>query len=44
LGNEGIAQATVGVLLGFDGGFELVTKGHEFVDFGDDAMLYGKGW
>ena len=23
-------------------GFELVAKGHEFVDFGDDAVLFCK--
>ncbi len=24
--------------------FELVAEGHEFVHFGDDALLFGEGW
>ena len=29
----------VGLLL-----FQLVAQGHQFIDFGDDAVLFGKGW
>ena len=25
-------------------GFELVAQGHEFIDFGDYAALFGEGW
>ena len=25
-------------------GFELVAQGHQFIDFGDDAVLFGEGW
>ncbi len=29
----------VGLLL-----FQLVAQGHEFIDFGDDAVLFGERW
>jgi hypothetical protein len=25
-------------------GFYLVAEGHEFIHFGDDAVLFGEGW
>ena len=25
-------------------GLEAVAEGHQFVDFGDDAVLFGEGW
>jgi hypothetical protein len=25
-----------------DAGFELVAQGHEFIDLGDDAVLFGE--
>ncbi len=26
------------------GFFQFVAEGHEFIDLGDDAMLFGEGW
>ena len=38
---DGVGEGELGALGGFKFGFEGVAEGHEFIDFGDDAVLFG---
>lgn len=38
---DGFEQAGAGLFARGDAGFELVAQGHEFIDLGDDAVLFG---
>jgi hypothetical protein len=40
--NDGIGEVNLGGLGFGEAGFEGVAQGHEFVDFGDDAVLLGE--
>lgn len=41
--DDGVGEGLLGGLGGLEFGFEGVADGHEFVDFGDDAVLFGYG-
>ena len=40
LGEQRTEQAAAGGAAVVQAGFELIAEGHEFIDFGDDAMLF----
>ena len=40
---KGVEEAASFGLGGSELGFQLVAEGHEFFDFGDDAVLFGEG-
>ena len=42
--SEAVGEIQLGGLGGSENGFELVAKGHQLIDFGDDAVLFGEGW
>ena len=39
--DDAVGEGLLGGLGGLEFGFEGVAEGHEFVDFGDDAVLLG---
>ena len=39
-----IEQPTARILTGGQARFQTVAKGHQFIDLGDDAVLFGEGW
>ena len=40
--DEGVGEVALGGLGGAEAGLELVAEGHQLVDFGDDAVLFGE--
>lgn len=38
--DKGIGEVELGGLGVAEAGFELVAQGHQFIDFGDDAVLF----
>ncbi len=42
--DDGVGEVGLGGLGVFDPRLEGVAQGHEFIDFGDDAVLFGEGW
>ena len=43
-GEAGRGQPVARCLPLSPGRFQLVAQGHQFIDLGDDAVLFGKGW
>jgi len=43
-GEEGVEEIVGFGLGGGELGFQLVAEGHEFFDFGNDAVWFGEGW
>jgi hypothetical protein len=41
-GKQGIEQTTADGVALREAGVELVAEGHQFVDFGDDTVLFGE--
>lgn len=41
---NGFEETTAFGLGGGELGFQSITKRHQFFDFGNDAMLFGKRW
>ena len=42
--DETIGKIELSGLCGGEAGFEGVAEGHELIDFGYDAVLFGEGW
>ncbi len=41
---DGFEEAAAFGLGGGELRFQPVAEGHQFIDFGDDAVLFGEGW
>ncbi len=41
---EGVEEAVAGFVAVGKAGFQAVAQGHQFIDLGDDAVLFGEGW
>ena len=39
-----VEQSAAGIIARCEARFQLFAEGHEFIDFGDDAVLFGAGW
>ena len=43
LRDDGVGQMDLGALGGVEAFFQAIAEGHEFIDFGDDTVLFGEG-
>ena len=41
---DGFEQAAACVVAGGEAFFQPVAERHQFIDLGDDAVLFGEGW